>query len=136
MKRSGFAKIGPELLDDERITLSHAKVYWDMARVVPKGTTQCFIGQRLIAKRRKVSVSTVCRRIADLIEWGHVKKLETLDGMRARYELTSVAFTIKQKEQRPVYAGGQKKTSGRMTETQKAACWNDSRAILDEILAG
>jgi hypothetical protein len=130
LKRFGFAKIGPELLEDERVTLTHARIYWNMARTVPKGSNQCRIGQRFIARLRNISVATVNRRIAELVEWGHVEKTDAAPGKRASYVLTSVAFQVIPKEhseRKSAFRGGSPKRS----ETWKARMWaeaNDERA--------
>lgn len=103
--QSGFAKMGPAIMFEVRITLEHLWVYWVLAKSVPRGKNRCTVGLRWLAKfissfNQQVTISktTVSRRIEDLIEWGHLIRHERFSGGRATYELTDPAFLLVRKD--------------------------------------
>jgi hypothetical protein len=132
MAHSPFSKIGPELIEDQRIKFAHLRVYWMLASVVPKGKDACRMGTRKIAERTKISQRSVCRRIGELIAWGHVELLDTRKGDRSHYRLTSIAFQIKPKEQpQRGYKPARKQP---MTVRAAARALVDTAAARDEVL--
>ena len=133
MNRSAFGKIGPEvILDDERVTRKHLKIYWMLASAVPRGKDECWIGQRLISKHVRQSQPTVNRKIKDLERWGHVEILAGANGARSHYRLTSIAFQVKPKD-RPAYKLAAKKQV--MTVRASARALVDTATARDQILA-
>lgn len=131
MTRSPFAKVGPEpVLDDPRMTMKHFKVYWTIASAVPKDSNKSRMGTRLIAKIVKQSQRTVCRKIDDLIAWGHMT-VAGENGHRSCYALTSGAFQVKAKEQRRNYKSSKAKP---MTVRAAARALVDTAAARDEVL--
>lgn len=151
MSRSAFGKMGPEpILDDQRVTISHLRVYYMLIASVPNGMDRCWIGQRLITKvlrasqtnwpvqlREHWSQMTVARRIQDLIAWDHVKLGPRENGRRTCYVLTSIAFQCKPKVE-PAYRRANKKTGNPALskEMKRAASGTVDalRATCEEIL--